>query len=80
MADFNQSINNSFSSFGRPANDYMSNFGQSNTAFTNIYNQWLNTLNSSYDAMSKNMGTGFNKDELLGLDVFLNRCLIMDHN
>jgi polyhydroxyalkanoate synthesis regulator phasin len=62
MADFNQSINNSFSNFGRPANDYMSNFGQSNTAFTNIYNTWLNTLNSSYDTMSKNMGTRFNKD------------------
>lgn len=62
MADFNQSINNSFTNFGKPAHDYMANFGQSNTAFTNIYNTWLNTLNSSYDAMSKNMGGSFNKD------------------
>lgn len=62
MADFNQSINNSFSSFGKPAQDYMSNFGQSNTAFTNMYNTWLNTLNSSFDSMSKNMGNTFNKD------------------
>ena len=62
MADFNQSINNSFQSFGKPANDYMSNFGQTNTAFTNIYNSWMNTLNSSYDSMSKNMTGGFNKD------------------
>src|SRR4051812_1212158 len=62
MADFNQSINNSFANFGRPANDYMSNFGQSNTAFTNIYNTWMNTLNSSYDAMSRNMSGSFNKD------------------
>lgn len=62
MADFNQSINNSFSSFGKPAQDYMANFGQSNTAFTNIYNSWLNTLNSSFDSMSKNMNNTFNKD------------------
>jgi hypothetical protein len=62
MADFNQSISNSFMNFGKPANDYMSNFGQSNTAFTNIYNSWLNTLNTSYDTMSKTMNNGFNKD------------------
>jgi hypothetical protein len=62
MADFNQSINNSFSSFGKPAQDYMANFGQSNTAFTNIYNSWLNTLNTSFDSMSKNMNNTFNKD------------------
>jgi polyhydroxyalkanoate synthesis regulator phasin len=62
MADFNQSINNSFNNFGKPATDYMSNFGQSNTAFTNIYNTWLNTLNSSYDTMSRNMTGSFNKD------------------
>lgn len=62
MADFNQSIQNSFASFGKPAQDYMANFGQANTAFTNIYNSWLNTLNASYDAMSKNMNGAFNKD------------------
>ena len=62
MADFNQSINNSFSSFGKPAQDYMANFGQSNTAFTNMYNTWLNTLNASFDSMSKNMSSTFNKD------------------
>jgi polyhydroxyalkanoate synthase subunit PhaE len=62
MADFNQSINNSFTSFGKPANDYMANFGQSNTTFTNMYNSWLNTLNSSFDSMSKNMNNSFNKD------------------
>lgn len=62
MADFNQSIQNSFNSFGKPAQDYMANFNQSNTAFTNIYNSWLNTLNTSYDSMSKNMNGAFNKD------------------
>jgi polyhydroxyalkanoate synthesis regulator phasin len=62
MADFNQSITSSFANFGKPAQDYMLNFGQSNTAFTNMYNAWLNTLNSSYDAMSKNLNNSFNKD------------------
>lgn len=62
MADFNQSIQNSFANFGKPAQDYMSSFGQSNTAFTNIYNAWLNTLNASYDSLSKNMNNAFNKD------------------
>lgn len=62
MADFTQSLQNSFSNFGKPAQDYMNGFGQSNTAFTNIYNSWLNTLNSSYDAMSRNMNGSFNKD------------------
>ena len=62
MADFNQSIQNSFSNFGKTPQDYMSSFGQTNTAFTNIYNSWLNTLNTSYDSMSKNMNGAFNKD------------------
>lgn len=62
MADFNQSIQNSFTNFGKPAQDYMSSFGQSNTAFTNMYNAWLNMLNASYDTMSKSMGDSFNKE------------------
>ncbi|MCE3227924.1 MAG: hypothetical protein K0S32_2475 [Bacteroidetes bacterium] len=62
MTDFNQSIYNSYASFGKPTQDYMSNFGQMNTAYTNIYNAWMNTLNSSYDTMSKNMNGTFNKD------------------
>lgn len=62
MADFAQSIQNSFANFGKPAQDYMASFGQSNTAFTNIYNAWLNTLNNTYDTLSRNMQGGFNKD------------------
>lgn len=62
MADFGQSIGNSYQNYGKPAQDYMANFGQANTAFTNIYNSWLNTLNTSYDSMSKNMSGAFNKD------------------
>ncbi len=62
MADFNQSIQNSFVSFGKPAQDYMSNFGQTNTMFTNMYNAWLNAINASYDSLSKNLNSTFNKD------------------
>ena len=62
MADFNQSINNSVLNFGRPAQDYMANFGNTNNAFTNIYNSWMSTLNTSYDAMSKQMNGALNKD------------------
>lgn len=62
MADFTQSIGNSYQNFGKPAQDYMANFGQTNTAFTNIYNSWLNTLNASYDSMSKNMSGSFNRN------------------
>jgi hypothetical protein len=62
VTDFNQSIYNSYNSFGKPAHDYMSNFGQVNTAYTNIYNAWLSTLNTSYDAITKNLNGSFNKD------------------
>lgn len=62
MADFGQSIQSSFANFGKPAQDYMAGFGQSNTAFSNIYNSWMNTLNASYDTMSRNMNGSFNKD------------------
>jgi hypothetical protein len=62
MADFTQSIQNSVANFGKPAQDYMANFGQTNSAFTNIYNAWLNTLNSTYDALSKNLQGGLNRD------------------
>jgi polyhydroxyalkanoate synthase subunit PhaE len=62
MADFGQSINSSYQNFGKPAHDYMANFGQSNTAFTNIYNSLVNSMNSAYDTMTKNMGGSFNRD------------------
>ncbi len=62
LTDFNQSIYSSYNNFGKPANDYMSNFGQMNSSYTNIYNTWMSTLNSSYDSMTKNMSGTFNKD------------------
>lgn len=62
MADFNQSIFNSFTNFGKPANDYISNFMSANNAWTNIYNSFMHTLNVSYDNMYKNMNGNFNKD------------------
>lgn len=62
VTDFNQSIFNSFNNFGKPANDYITNFMTSNNAWTNIYNSFMHTLNTSYDTMYKNMNGGFNKD------------------
>lgn len=62
MTDFNQSILNSFNSFGKPAQDYISNFTASNNAWTNIYNSFVQTLNTSYDGLYKNLNGSFNKD------------------
>jgi hypothetical protein len=62
MTDFNQSIYNSFANYGKPANDYMSNFSNMNNSWTNIYNSWIGTLNTTYDTFSKNMNNPFNKD------------------
>ncbi len=62
MTDFNQSIYNSYANFGKPASDYMNSFGTMNNAWTNIYNSWMGTLNTSYDTMMKNMNGTFNKD------------------
>jgi polyhydroxyalkanoate synthesis regulator phasin len=62
MTDFNQSIYNSVANYGKPANDYMNNFATMNSSWTNIYNSWINTLNTTYDTFSKNLNNPFNKD------------------
>jgi polyhydroxyalkanoate synthase subunit PhaE len=62
MTDFNQSLQNSFANFGKSPADYMTNFGTSNQAWTNIYNNWMNTLNSTYDTFAKSMPKGINQD------------------
>ncbi len=62
MTDFNQSLQSSFSNFGKNPADYAANFGSSNQAWTNIYNNWMNTLNSTYDTFSKSMPKGVNQD------------------
>lgn len=62
LADFNQSIYNSFVSFGKNANDYNSNFANMNNAWTNVYNSWMTTMNTAYDTYSKNMNNPFNQD------------------
>lgn len=62
LADFNQSIYNSFVSFGKNANDYNTNFTNMNTAWTNVFNSWMNTMNVAYDTFSKNMNNPFNQD------------------
>ncbi len=62
MTDFNQSIYSSVANYGKPATDYMNNFATMNSSWTNIYNSWINTLNTSYDGFSKNLNSPFNKD------------------
>ena len=62
MTDFNQSIYSSVSNFGKSPADYMTNYNQSNLAWTNIYNTWMGTLNTTYDAFSKNIPSSLNKD------------------
>lgn len=65
MGEFAQNLQNSFNNpnaFGRPAQDFMSSFGQSGQAYSNLYNSWLNTLNSTYETLSRNMQGSFNRD------------------
>src|SRR5690606_9001077 len=62
MADFTQSLQSSLGTFGKPAQDYASGFSQANSAFTSMYNAWLNALNTSYDNLSRQMNGAFTKD------------------
>lgn len=62
MTDFNQSLYNSFANFGKNPTDYMTNFNSANQAWTNIYNNWMAALNSTYDTFAKNIPGGVNKD------------------
>jgi len=62
MTDFNQSIYSSVSNFGKSPADYMTNYNHANQAWTNIYNTWMGTLNTTYDAFSKNIPSALNKD------------------
>jgi len=62
MTDFNQSIYNSMLSYGKNVNDYNTNFSTMNNAWTNIYNSWMQAMNTSYDTYSKGFNNPFNKD------------------
>jgi len=62
MTDFNQSLYSSVANFGKSPADYMANYGQTNQAWTKIYNTWMGTLNSTYDTFSKNIPSSLNKD------------------
>jgi polyhydroxyalkanoate synthesis regulator phasin len=62
MTDFNQSLQNSFANFGKNPAEYAANFHNANQAWTNIYNNWMNTLNATYDTFSKSMPQGISKD------------------
>ncbi len=62
MTDFNQSLYNSYASFGKNPADHAANFATANHAWTNIYNTWMGALNSTYDTFAKNIPGGVNKD------------------
>jgi len=62
MTDFNQGLFSTISNFGKSPADYMNNYNQSNLAWTNIYNTWISTLNTTYDTFSKNIPSALNKD------------------
>lgn len=62
MTDFNQSIYNSTLNYGKNSNDVNASFSTMNNAWTNIYNSWMGTMNTSYDSFSKNMKNPFNAD------------------
>jgi hypothetical protein len=62
FTDFNQSIYNSFVNYGKPVNDYSANFATMNSAWTNIYNSWMNALNSSFESFMKNIPGSVNQD------------------
>jgi len=56
MADFQNQAQNTF---GKTTGDI---FGQNQSAFSNIYNSWLNTLNTSYESLNKNMKDAWTRD------------------
>ena len=62
MTDFNQSVYNSFANFGKNPTDYAANFSAVNQAWTNIYNNWMQAINSTYDTFAKGMPGSINKD------------------
>ncbi len=62
MTDFNQGLFSTISNFGKSPADYMTNYNQSNLAWTKIYNTWISTLNTTYDTFSKSIPNSLNKD------------------
>ncbi|MFN6039661.1 MAG: poly(R)-hydroxyalkanoic acid synthase subunit PhaE [Bacteroidota bacterium] len=55
MTEFNQNLYQGFMNYGRSNSDYMGNWNQMSNSWTNIYTNWMNTMNSTYEAMMKNM-------------------------
>lgn len=62
VTDFNQSIYNSLMNFGKTGPDYNQSFSTMNNAWTNIYNNWMNALNTTYETFSKNIPGSVNQD------------------
>lgn len=62
MTDFNQSVWSSVSNFGRPANDYISTFSTMNNQWTNIYNEWVKAVNTTFETYQSAFKGAFNKN------------------
>jgi len=62
MTDYNQNLMNTASNYGKPANEVNANFSNMNQAWTNIYENWMSTMNNTYNNLSSNMKGGLNKN------------------
>jgi hypothetical protein len=62
MTDFNQNLMNAWSNFGKPANEINERFSKMNDIWTGIYEQWMKTMNNTFNSLSNNMNSGLNKN------------------
>jgi hypothetical protein len=62
MTDFNQNLMNTISNFGKPAHEVNANFSNMNQAWTSIYENWMKTMNNTYNNLSSTMKGGLNKN------------------
>lgn len=60
--DSNQNLYNTFLNFGKPVNQVNESFTNMNSAWSGIYNNWMKTINHSYENMAHNMPSGAVKD------------------
>jgi hypothetical protein len=73
MMDTNQNLYNSFLNYGKPTSDVNENFTKMNETLTGLYNNWQNTLNSTFNNLMQNIpGTNQNtfKDMFNGINLY----------
>jgi hypothetical protein len=62
MIDSNQGMYNQFINFGKPAHTIQDSFGGMNTTWTNMYNNYMTTINGMYTNMNNMMPNSTTKD------------------